>query len=382
MSFSPSFSHRIYCDAKFYELVDLLAGFLTSNTWVVDDWDNGYRLFCYDDIHFRSIERYGQIWPNAVASVVTAPAGIIAEVYGSAVFRVEHMRREWAQGLLKHEELPLGVRQRFEICPNAVWVHNSHIGWYASQKEFGASLRDWLSARGREAYICTFEGEFLDIINTGYKDPAESAEEIHKLVKELFQKRKLPDLDMSSLPADFIWLMPQLHRDSLAALQTAELIRTSLPSLPDCSAVVIEYCKSVEIELEDKVLRPLRDYWLASSRPTGYSSPARLKRLGHYIFRGSPKPLELGTVAVTIEAAMACALDPVARSLLNQLRDLPFSNAPSQNLVKDLLHLTRMYRNPAAHKAILSSEHLQECRDFVIGTETAPGLLARIVRTS
>jgi hypothetical protein len=247
----------------------------------------------------------------------------------------------------------------------------------------GKKLEAWLLDRGCQSYIRYFNGEALDIIETAYSDPVEKAEEIHKLVQEFISQSSISTFKITDLPNELLWLIHNMTPDALAALKTAEIIRLALPDLPDFSAVVIEYCKAVEIELNDKLLKPLRierigATSLVSSLPP---VPRELKRLKKFTFDPSPKPLELGTLAITIEASLVHKSHPLANSLLKHINELPLPSSPSR-LVDDLSFLTHNFRNPAAHKTILSSQQMENCRDFVIGTSTRPGLLFRILKAA
>jgi hypothetical protein len=376
MTVRAYYHHRVYCDAEFDVLVSLLADYLYAHTYVVDSmsWDHDYETFASPHIRINA--------DRTRATVLASPARSIAEDSGMILFAVENMREACDGGYLSYECLPLAIRQRFEICPNYISIE-THRKWYLAQKEIGQKLASWIANQGRETYIRSFEGEFIEIVETAYTEEAEVAEEIHRLVGEFFQRHQLPDLvSLSSFPDYFIWLLPQMHPDTVAALASAELIRSTIPSLPDCSAVVIEYCKAVEIELNEKILRPLRAHWSRRSISDDYRSPGELRRLHDYLFGASPRPLELGTLAVTLDATGHPRHDgnPVAVSLRTHLQELPFHDEIIPALPRDLLRLSRDFRNPAAHKARLSPEQLEDCRDFVVGTDSQPGLLTRILK--
>lgn len=369
MTIASYFSHRIYCEAKYPELIDLLSGYLTSKEYVVDDM-GGCQTF----------KQSKMLRADTSASIIAAPARVFLNEYNGILFKVVHLRRQCRSGEENYSDLPWALRQKFRDCPNYVEI-NTIFKLYRLQVEIGKDFLSWLNSRGRKAYARSFEGEFLDIIDTAYVDAESKAEEIHRIVSEFLTKQKLDDIALHAYPPEFFTLFPRMHPDTIKVLKTAQIIESALPNLPDCSAVIIEYCKAVEIELADKILKPLRQYWLSSSQCHASVPPVprNLHRLGKYLFRTPPKPLELGTLAEQIESAIDCLSNPVASSLIEHIKALPFTNSSPMELVRDVLHLTRNFRNPAAHKSLLPRQLIDQCREFVIGTYVKPGLLFRII---
>ncbi|MBI3159004.1 MAG: hypothetical protein HYZ26_05340 [Chloroflexi bacterium] len=313
------------------------------------------------------------------AYVNSAFAGVIIEEYRGILFRVENVRRHVARRQMRYEDFPIGVRQRFATCPNFIEI-DTNIRLYDLQREIGDNLKNWIASKGRKAYIRAFKDEYLDIIETAYNDPAEKADQIHKLLLEFSPADGLEELNLSQFPQDFMWLLPQMHPDTINALKTAEMINSALPDLPDSSAVVIEYCKAVEIELSEKLLKPARSHWAIVSAGISPTHPKELEKLKKFLSGNSPKPLELGTMGVMLEAASKHVNNPVSNSLLLALKDLPLSDESPLVLVRDIFYLTQNFRNLAAHKSILSKQQAMECRDFVIGTASKHGLLFKILK--
>lgn len=365
------FNHRVYCRADFRGLVDLLSGYLISRHYYVGD-DDGCEYFKRSDIYIGDLE----------ASVIAAPVKWLLKEGHGFLFKVVNLRQKSADKIINYKDLPIALRQRFPVCPNYIEIE-TYKSEYISQKQVGYELEQYLLNKGFQTYIRSFEGEFIDIIETGYTTFAETSEEIHKLVQEFLTKNSAYIFDSTNFPDELLPLIHDMQPDAIAALKTAEMIRNFLPDLPDTSPIVIEYCKAVEIELNNKLLQPLKLHGIgaissASSLPM---IPKELERLKKFTFSKSAKPLELGTLAITINAALKHDSHPLATNLLHNIKALPIPNSP-RKLIDDILFLTQNFRNPAAHKAILSSEQMEKCRDFVIGTSVKPGLLFRILKAS
>ncbi len=358
------FTNRVYCNARYRELMTLLFQFLESNHYVVSDLNDRTRRISWADLSKRTDE----------ASVIASPSRAIMNDYGGFVFRIVNLRRRCMTGNIEYDSLPIGVRQRFTLCPNYVEL-DGHRVIMATQEEISLQLTNWLEDRGQIGYSRTFAGEFLDLIESAYDDPAQKVAEIHDLVEELINTRDISNLQLSEIPSELIFLIEKLHPDSITCLATAELLRTQVPNLPDCSAAVIEYCKAIEIELYHKVLVPLRSGYRASEL-TIQPSPKSLKRLRFFI-QNNGAQLELGTFAHLLSEALGLTSVDLAKDFVERVNALPFSS--SKRLVKDIRYLTRRYRNPAAHKTVLNAKKMRQCKNFIVGSDKSPGLLLRIV---
>jgi hypothetical protein len=124
--FNPYFSHRIYCHARFRELVNLASGYLISNCYYVGD-DDGCEYFKASDFTFDD---------GYKASVIAAPVEIILKEGHGVLFSVVNLRRQCANGIVRYEELPIAIRQRFSTCPNYIEI-NTWFGYYNAQKDEG-----------------------------------------------------------------------------------------------------------------------------------------------------------------------------------------------------------------------------------------------------
>ncbi len=368
---SSYFSHRVYCQADFPRLTRLLGEYLSSKRYFVGD-DDGCDYFKLSDLRAYDYQ----------ASVIAAPVKWLLKEGHGLLFKSVNLRRQCIEKGLSYKDFPIALRQRFSTHPNYIEI-DSFRSQYDVQKSEGKELENWLSGYGFKAYIRSFNGEFIDVIETGYADADERAEEVHKLVQEFLEQKSIPTFDLSGFSDDMLWLVHNLHPDTLRVLVTAEQIRKALPDLPDCSAIVIEYCKAVEIELNHRLLVPLRSHLngAGSSNSACLSIPNELGRLKQYVYGASAKQIELGALANTIEAALRYDSHPLAAGLMQNIRALPLMGSPKK-LIDSVLNLTQNYRNPAAHKAILSSMQMERCRELVLGATTDIGLLFRIVQSS
>ena len=371
------YSHRVYTNASFRNLLSLLSHFLVDNSYVVTSYD--------DDRDYKTLKYPPQIVPingerktNSLphASIIASPARSIAEDSGEILFHVVHLRWAWGYGLMDSSALPIN-RLFFSECPNYLEI-NTHRKWYQLQEAVGKQFAEYCETNGYIAYIRTFEGELLDVIEGAYNDPDEKANAIHALVKNVFNWDKLPELEMSSIPLNFLIIIPHLQPDTLRALRTAEFLRSKASLLPDCSAIIIEYCKAVEIELKQKILSRLQDDWATNTIPSS-KPPGSLKRLYEFVI-GKGRPLELGTLVDNIQASLDPQNDSVDIAI--SLREVLFKNQTwmSMDFINQIQNLTRTYRNPAAHTAIMSLSDIEQCRALVIGTNEREGLLTTITQ--
>ncbi len=181
---------------------------------------------------------------------------------------------------------------------------------------------------------------------------------------------------MSLFSNEFSLLIGNLEKDSLLVLKTAEYLREIVLELPDYSPIVIEYCKIIEIEIYYKILLPLKNRLNGTTIVTANS----LKKLKTFITSTENKSIELGTFSSILESIINNNLnDNLAINLIDSISHLPFQRN-AKYLVQDIFHLTRNYRNKAAHKSILTKEDMESCREFIIGNQNHTGLLSKIVK--
>ncbi|PKG37724.1 hypothetical protein [Psychromonas sp. Urea-02u-13] len=375
---STVLAHKIYCDVSYKRLVDLLAGFLSAHGYKSSDLGD-YELVKFKHFEFRSNKNKV---PSHYARVMVSMSRSVSASFGEFSFRVGHLRHDCVQKNTSFCHLPLGVRQRFEAVPNYIEILFYHRGYNRAQKLLSEQLRGWLKAKKINSYVSSFEGEYLDVLNSYYQEPDKVVLELKKLVEAYSHTNDMPALDIDLYPKDFVHIMSKLSKNSIITIKTGEMIESFIPDLPDYSGVIIEYCKAVEIELEEKLLAPLKSHWQSVDAPSvSVSAEAKVKRLNAYIFSSTDNKLELGTFADQLKNALTCTTDLVAQSLLSSINALPLT-IDAQQLVTEIFHISRSFRNPAAHKSILTKSDLNNAKDAIFGNESRMGILAKLIETS
>ena len=165
-------------------------------------------------------------------------------------------------------------------------------------------------------------------------------------------------------------------------LATAHAVPTALRSATglDWSAAIVVACKAVEIEVVRRIAEPLR---LAASGldMTVDVKDSEFARVARYC-AGTAHAPELGTLARFLRTAANSKKRAETSVLVAALRtvtktwpsaDWLFTKGGFTDAVD---HLTREYRNPAAHTALLSEEDFKRCTSIVHGED---GLLWRLI---
>jgi hypothetical protein len=356
-------THRIYCDLNYASLISIAADYFESN---------GY-LDYFGENKFRNNNEFVN-YESDSATFLCVAARSLVDVSGSISVKSQNLKGKLSRQEISSADLPRRVIQKFKNLPNVLEV-NIHRNWYPSQYVIVTRISEKLKSAGYDTYDGSFNGELL-----GAFDAIMSEEERVKLIDDLilehFSRYELPSLDLSAYHEDFKFLISNLTPDGIKALKTAEMLKDLCDTLPDYSPIVIEYCKIVEIELYDKVLKILKK----EPFPSEFNVPKALKKLKSFISSPDKKSIELGTFAnILISATSPDNMNNIlATRLVNHVESLPFKRS-AKDLVKDLFDLTRNYRNKAAHKAILSHQDMIDCRKFVLGKGDQLGLLSRIV---
>jgi len=363
------FSNRIYCDCKFRELIELVCEFLIEERYVVSSKDpnRDYEYLTRPNLDICSGDVKRGIFPQW--DIIASPYRAIAEDSGEILFRVIHMRWAEEKQLLVYNNYPLNLRQEFKLCPNYIEIE-THRKWSGLQIDVSNQIRDWINNKGIKASIRSFNDDFLDVINSAYETEDEKFKEIKGLVKSRFNSSELDELEIELLPSNFVLIVPELHEDSIESIRTAEFIYSIRSKLPDCSIGIMGYGKALEIELKNKLLIPLKNYWIKRYKLNPKSSPKSLYKLYEYLFNSHKSSLELGTVSYIINAALnpENKNDDVAISLCQHLDFFPNPLWMKTTFVVELTKFAKLYRNPAAHDSIMTKKELEECRELVIGS--------------
>ena len=174
----------------------------------------------------------------------------------------------------------------------------------------------------------------------------------------------------------------QLADAAQRMLATAHAITASLRKATelDWSVAIIGLCKAIEVESIHRIAEPLR---LAVSN-ADISIEMRdpdFARIARYCV-GKAKAPELGSLAHFLRTAANSKKRATTSTLVAALRSLARAWPGADWLFTDdgftaeVEHLTREYRNPAAHTALLDEEDFARCADLIQGDD---GLLWRLI---
>jgi hypothetical protein len=176
---------------------------------------------------------------------------------------------------------------------------------------------------------------------------------------------------------------PHLSQSSLRFIGTAELVAETLGSSPsyEWSPAVICLSKTVESELVDRILNPLRD--LCSQHDiTADVNDKDLGAVARYCADQARKPPEMGSIEHFMRTAAFSKSRAASSPLLACLGRLysRWPNARTLMTADDLLGplgvLRADFRNRAAHLGELTKDDYDRCKELVLGQD---GLLWRLI---
>ena len=178
----------------------------------------------------------------------------------------------------------------------------------------------------------------------------------------------------------------QLSPEALRFLATAEFLATRLGAEPDLewSPATIGVCKAFEIEVINRVIRPLAE----RSRSADLSEDKKDKDLGRVAaFCADPtrKPPELGAVAhfllTAVHSERRRETSAILRTFFLLARDWSGSQwvLDPGGLPGVISAVTAQYRNRAAHIDELGENDYRACRQVVAGPNGALWRLALAV---
>jgi hypothetical protein len=174
----------------------------------------------------------------------------------------------------------------------------------------------------------------------------------------------------------------ELSEDAQRMVATAHAVTTALRGATglDWSVAIIGLCKAVEIEVVQRIAEPLR--LAASGQDMSVDAKDHeFARVVRYC-QGTASAPELGSLARFLRTAANSKTRAETSALVAALRvvtkawpsaDWLFTKGGFTDAMD---HLTREYRNPAAHTALLSEEDFTHCASIVHGED---GLLWRLI---
>ena len=174
----------------------------------------------------------------------------------------------------------------------------------------------------------------------------------------------------------------QLSDAAQRMLATAHAVKATLRSVTglDWSVAIIGLCKAVEVEVVYRIAEPLRQV-TSGQDMTADLKDTEFARVARYC-AGTATPPELGSLARFLRTAANSKKRAETSVLVAALRsatkawpsaDWLFTKGGFTDAVE---HLTREYRNPAAHTALLGEEDFTRCTRLVHGHD---GLLWQLI---
>lgn len=168
-------------------------------------------------------------------------------------------------------------------------------------------------------------------------------------------------------------------------LATTEAVRATLVNMTglDWSAAVIGLCKAVEVEIVRRIAEPLRDATKQADL-AGDLADKDFARFARYCAGRAPAP-EMGSLAYMLGVAARSKRRATHSPMLTALTRLGTGWTGGEwilaadGLAEQANALTRQFRNPAAHTAVLDKDDFDRCRDLVQGEN---GLLGRLIEAT
>jgi hypothetical protein len=226
-------------------------------------------------------------------------------------------------------------------------------------------------------------GRLLSIfqIKSGTKSADEKAAELANVLLTLHSKDQINEAERRYRLAET--RAETLSRNSMRFIATAEFVSHALLSASelDWSAATIGLCKAVEIEVVERIMRPLAAQLRGVSLDAD-KNDKDIGRVARFLSQPDLLPPELGTFSYFLQTSLNSETRRTTSPSIRGLHRL-FSLWPNSSWLTDirgfydsLVTLTRNFRNRAAHTDSLSDRDYQACREFVLGRD---GLLWKLI---
>ncbi|MEW1805476.1 hypothetical protein [Pseudarthrobacter sp. NPDC080039] len=323
-------------------------------------------------------------WRLQCAAIVY-PTRSSADMLGSGTLFTLHNNRSTRSAVL----VPGAVTRFFSGTPNSISVDTHHF-WLGSANWLAGDLAKYLSKEGKHAILLS-----LDDTVTGVKSNPYLSDEERLLALDAAANAYLPS--PASFPALSSSLKSQLGMEVWTALSrsTQEFLISGIVAfdrLDGASTVQLEasgpailLSKALEDTVVRRLMLPFRRFIASSGTGISSSGDGRLNKLREYALGGQNKKLELGTFASQL-AHLATGdtsnLPPAGVAYLAFIQTLSDPDFVQHELADQLLHVTRSFRNPAAHPEVLDFPQLHSYIRLLLGHSGAEGLLPRIVTAS
>lgn len=316
---------------------------------------------------------------------VVYPAGILYDVLGSGLLiRLDNLRS--SRSAIR---APAAVARLYgNPIPNSI-SFEAHRYWDGPSISEAVSMAAFLSAGGANLVMVTLDDRVMAIKSNPTLSTADRLVELDATVERHLPAAAAYPLLRDSLRAhvtEDLWCkLTETTRSFLVAGQVAydALDGVALVRL-ETSPAVIAYSKALESTVMQYLVHPFRQY-VRAGHPIPPGGDGRFNRLKAFASAADPKPLELGTLAsqlVHLETADLGSLPPTALVYIDFLRTLRDPRFVQEHLPRQLLHVTKAYRNPAAHPEALDFSRLHDFVTLLLGGNGDGGLLASIVEAA
>jgi hypothetical protein len=236
----------------------------------------------------------------------------------------------------------------------------------------------------RDRLLCNgCYGRLLSIyqIKSGTNSDDEKAAELARVLLTLYSKDQILEAERRYRLAER--RAEILSPDAMRFIATAEFVSQALQSASDLdwSSAIIGLCKAVEIEVVERIIRPLAAH-LKDVSLEADKTDKDIGRVARFLSQPNLLPPELGTFSYFLQTSLNSETRRRTSPSINGLYRL-FSSWPNSSWLADirgfyhsLTSLTGKFRNRAAHMEALSARDYQECRELVLGHE---GLLWKLM---
>ena len=369
----------IYVNERYGVLCDLISGYFSRHAFVTgDDPEDDLRL---SPLIRKWVDRKRERLTSSSA-VVYASRLHYHEIGSGTLIVVRNNRSINCRNLI-----PDTAMRFFDGTPNSI-SFDAHTYWGSAVNGLAADVAQHLSRNGTRTIMLSLDDRITAIKSNPY----------------LPWDLRLQELDAEidgylPHPTEFSHLRAALKLQLGAAWDALSengrgfllsgyvaydhLDGASAVSL-DASPAVLPLCKALEETIFRRLLLPFRRYVrdLNLDPRSLATADKRFNRLHAVTLDRSLRGLELGTLASQLEqlASAVPPLPPIGRLLIDFLATLAEPDFLQFQLYRDLFHLSRNFRNPAAHIDTVSFSGLQACLHLLIGTSRGDsGLLARVI---
>jgi len=289
--------------------------------------------------------------------------------------------------------VPAAVYTRLRSVPHIVEVGSSELFHYpADRLKFSLDIARSLQDGGNRSYIHRADNRLFAIKNNPELTDEERIEEIHQHALNFDHHENLRQAESESekyLGKFWHQLEPETRRFLVTGLHLYRIFQEALPWPLDVSPALVEFSKSIEKEIESKLLQPFRASFqqrkIGSKDLEADLADDHLKRMAEYLASSSARTPEMGTFAHFLSHAINSKKRAQSSVTIREFREFvaqlgdPAFVLEENRLCKTLRMVTQRYRNPAAHTEIMAMGTLQEFFQLLVHGPPEAGFLRGLV---